>query len=220
VPIGDLLYNAIVEGDRDNIIAWIDRALAESLTPMDINNLHLVRGMNEVGRRFNEKIYFLPQVILSAETMQMAFNKLRPLLPKDDSVRKGCFVVATVRGDVHDIGKNIVGAVMENHGWEVHNLGKNIPREAIAAAAVEKKADLVGLSALMTTTMIEMKRVIDHFRENGLQNVKIIIGGAVTSQKYSEEIDAAAWGRDAVDAVHKADSICGLVKSAANHDAG
>ena len=192
------------------------------MTPMDINNLHLVRGMNEVGRRFNDKIYFLPQVILSAETMQMAFNKLRPLLPKDDSIRKGCFVVATVRGDVHDIGKNIVAAVMENHGWEVHNLGKNVPRETIAAKAVELKAQLVGLSALMTTTMIEMKRVIDHFREQGLHDVKIIIGGAVTSQKYSEEIDAAGWGRDAVDAVKKADVILKLGKNAAApaHPAG
>jgi 5-methyltetrahydrofolate--homocysteine methyltransferase len=176
---------------------------------MDVNNLHLVRGMNEVGRRFNEKIYFLPQVILSAETMQMAFNKLRPLLPKSDTIQKGVFVVATVRGDVHDIGKNIVAAVMENHGWEVHNLGKNIPREVIAEQAVDKQAKLVGLSALMTTTLIEMKRVIDHFREQGLTDVKIIIGGAVTSQKYSEEIEAAAWGRDAVDAVKKADLIFG-----------
>jgi 5-methyltetrahydrofolate--homocysteine methyltransferase len=222
VPIGDLLYNAIVEGDRDNILTWVERALTEKMTPMDINNLHLVRGMNEVGRRFNDKIYFLPQVILSAETMQMAFNKLRPLLPKDDSIRKGCFVVATVRGDVHDIGKNIVAAVMENHGWEVHNLGKNVPRETIAAKAVELKAQLVGLSALMTTTMIEMKRVIDHFREQGLHDVKIIIGGAVTSQKYSEEIDAAGWGRDAVDAVKKADVILKLGKNAAApaHPAG
>lgn len=215
VPVGDLLYTAIVEGDRDNILTWIDRALAEGMTPMDMNNLHLVRGMNEVGRRFNEKIYFLPQVILSAETMQKAFNKLRPLLPKNDDIKRGVLVIATVRGDVHDIGKNIVGAVMENHGWEVHNLGKNIPREDIAKAAVEKKANLVGLSALMTTTMVEMKRVIDHFTETGLGGIKIIIGGAVTSQKYSEEISAAAWGRDAVDAVKKAEVIFGRVKSEA-----
>lgn len=209
VPVGDLLYAAIVEGDRDNVLTWIDRALSEGMTPMDINNQHLVRGMNEVGRRFNEKIYFLPQVILSAETMQKAFNKLRPLLPKNDDIKKGVFVVATVRGDVHDIGKNIVAAVMENHGWEVHNLGKNIPREDIAAAAVAKKATLVGLSALMTTTMVEMKRVVDHFRAEGLDKTRIIIGGAVTSQKYAEEIEAAAWGRDAVDAVHKAESLFG-----------
>ncbi len=209
IPVTELLYQSIVEGDRDNVLDWIDRALAEGMTPMDINNLHLVRGMNEVGRLFNDKVYFLPQVILSAETMQKAFKKLRPLLPKDDNLRRGCFVVATVRGDVHDIGKNIVAAVMENHGWEVHNLGKNIPREAIVDAACEKKADLVGLSALMTTTMVEMKRVIDHFVERGMPESKIIIGGAVTSQKYAEEIGAAGWGRDAVDAVHKASAICG-----------
>ncbi|MFN0205420.1 MAG: homocysteine S-methyltransferase family protein [Planctomycetota bacterium] len=214
IPVGELLYGAIVDGDRDNILTWIDRALAEGMTPMDMNNLHLLRGMNEVGRRFNEKIYFLPQVILSAETMQKAFNRLRPLLPKNDDIKRGVFVVATVRGDVHDIGKNIVGAVMENHGWEVHNLGKNIPREDIAKAATEKKATLVGLSALMTTTMIEMKRVVDHFNDNGLSNVKIIIGGAVTSQKYSEEILAAGWGRDAVDAVKKAEVILGRAAAA------
>ncbi|HKE00733.1 MAG TPA: homocysteine S-methyltransferase family protein [Planctomycetota bacterium] len=213
-PVGDLLYEAIVEGDRDNVLAWVDRALGEGMTPMDINNLHLVRGMNEVGRRFNDKIYFLPQVILSAETMQKAFAKLRPLLPKDNTVRRGCFVVATVRGDVHDIGKNIVAAVMENHGWEVHNLGKNVPREDIAAAALAKKADIVGLSALMTTTMIEMKRVIDHFAASGLAGVKILIGGAVTSQKYADEIAAAGWGRDAVDAVHKANCAVGGGKDA------
>lgn len=212
VPVGDLLYTAIVEGDRDNILTWIDRALAEGMTPMDMNNLHLVRGMNEVGRRFNEKIYFLPQVILSAETMQKAFNKLRPLLPKNDDIKRGVFVIATVRGDVHDIGKNIVGAVMENHGWEVHNIGKNIPRETIADAAIEKGATLVGLSALMTTTMVEMKRVIDYFQERGIGNIKIIIGGAVTSQKYAEEIAAAAWGRDAVDAVRKAEVVVGRAK--------
>jgi 5-methyltetrahydrofolate--homocysteine methyltransferase len=215
VPVGELLYNAIVEGDRDNVLAWVDRALAEGMTPMDINNLHLVRGMNEVGRRFNEKIYFLPQVILSAETMQKAFQKLRPLLPKNDDIKRGVFVVATVRGDVHDIGKNIVAAVMENHGWEVHNLGKNVPREDIAKAAVNKKATLVGLSALMTTTMVEMKRVIDHFEEQGLSNIKIIIGGAVTSEKYAEEIAASAWGRDAVDAVRKSESLFGTAAPAA-----
>ena len=200
--IGKKLFRAIVNGDKDRIEAFVAEALSQGLRPLDISNDALIPGLEEVGRRFDKNIYFLPQVMLSAETMKKAFNILKKELKGEKRRCPGRILMATVEGDVHDIGKNIVSTLLENHGFEVIDLGKNVPADRILDEALKHDVDVVGLSALMTTTVMMMKDVIKTLKENGVKTFTIV-GGAVVTQEFAESIGADIYASDAMDAVRK-----------------
>ena len=151
---------------------------------------------------FEQKKYFLPQLIASAEAMELAVKHLEPHLATEEGEKRGTVVIATVKGDVHDIGKNLVALLLKNYGFRVIDLGKDVASEEIINKAKEIKADWIALSALMTTTMTRMKEVVDLRNAAGL-STRIIIGGAVTTEEYAREIGADAYGQDAQEAVKR-----------------
>ena len=200
--IRERLRKAIVEGDEENVTALVEAALKEGLDPLEVSNEGLVPGLEEVGRLFACNRYFLPQVMLSADTMKRAFERLKREIKGRGGPKLGKVLLATVEGDIHDIGKNIVATLLENHGFEVIDLGKNVPTERIIEEAVKNKVDIVGLSALMTTTVMEMDRVIKKLKERGIKALTIV-GGAVVTEEFSRKIGADQYGGDAISAVEK-----------------
>jgi 5-methyltetrahydrofolate--homocysteine methyltransferase len=208
LDIRGLLTQAVIDGDREGIIPLIEQSFREELTPLQISNEGLLPGLEEVGRRFEKNQFFLPQVMLSAETMQAAFSRLKEEMRQDPLTSNGKILMATVEGDIHDIGKNIVCTLLENHGFEVIDLGKNVPAGRILAEAREQKVDAVGLSALMTTTMAEMENVIRKLREEGIRTFTMV-GGAVVTQEYADEIGADLYARDAMEAVARIKKLLG-----------
>jgi 5-methyltetrahydrofolate--homocysteine methyltransferase len=202
LDIRQRLARGVVDGDRDGIVHLVEEALAQGMAPLAVSTEGLLPGLEEVGRRFEKNIVFLPQVMQSAETMQRAFAYIKPLLAGADAVSRGRILMATVEGDIHDIGKNIVCTLLENHGYEVIDLGKNVAADRIVAEALERQVDAVGLSALMTTTMTEMERVIARLKERGVPSFTMV-GGAVVTQEYADSIGADLYARDAMEAVAK-----------------
>jgi 5-methyltetrahydrofolate--homocysteine methyltransferase len=200
------LYQAVVEGNREEIERTVDAVLAAGKDPLAVGNDILLRALNEVGDRFNKKEYFLPQVIRSAEAAQAAFAKIKPLLAKDKGFGGKTVVLATVKGDVHDIGKNIVAAVLESHGWNVVDLGKNVDAKDIVEAARKNNAPLIGVSALMTTTMLEMEKVVRE-RDRAGSTAKIMVGGAPVTKRFADEIKADGYAKDAVEAAKTAKDL-------------
>ena len=202
LAIRDLLSLAIINGDREGIVALIEQALAEGLSPMQVSNEGLLPGLEEVGRRFEKNIVFLPQVMQSAETMQAGFARLKQELSGEQAKSLGKILMATVEGDIHDIGKNIVCTLLENHGFEVFDIGKNVSSATIVKKALELQVDAVGLSALMTTTMAEMDLVLKKLKAAGVRTFTMV-GGAVVSQEYADRIGADLYAKDAMEAVAK-----------------
>ncbi|MBI5587632.1 MAG: homocysteine S-methyltransferase family protein [Deltaproteobacteria bacterium] len=200
--IGERLKKAIIEGDEENIVTLVEGALGEGWDPIKISNDGLVPGLEEVGRLFACNTYYLPQVMLSADTMKKAFARLKKELKGKTGPSRGKVLLATVEGDIHDIGKNIVATLLENHGFEVLDLGKNVPSDKIVEEAVKNKVDIVGLSALMTTTVMEMDKVIKRLKEKGVK-VMTIVGGAVVTKEFTDKIGADEYGGDALSAVEK-----------------
>jgi 5-methyltetrahydrofolate--homocysteine methyltransferase len=202
------ISRAIIDGDRENIAGLVEEALHEGLTPLQISNEALLPGLEEVGRRFECNRFFLPQVMLSADTMQAAFSRLKEEMKGEGFASLGKILMATVEGDIHDIGKNIVCTLLENHGFEVIDLGKNVAAERIISEALKHGVDAVGLSALMTTTMAEMRNVIDRLKAQGVKSFTMI-GGAVVTQEYADEIRADLYAKDAMEAVAKIKALLG-----------
>ncbi|MFB0517922.1 MAG: dihydropteroate synthase, partial [Acidobacteriota bacterium] len=206
-PIGEEIYQAVLTGNRESIEGFVEEALQSGIAPLKIANQHLIPALQEVGELFDAKRYFLPQVLLSAETMRLAFQKIKAALSKKEALpRKGTIVFATVKGDIHDIGKNIVSTLLESSGYRVIDLGKDVEREKIIAAARESRADIIALSALMTTTMLEMPRVIETARQSQCHSL-IIVGGAVITSDYAEKIRADGYAKDAIKAVKLVDKL-------------
>jgi 5-methyltetrahydrofolate--homocysteine methyltransferase len=205
-PVEQRLFDAVLYGNREIVLDLIAEALQAGWDALKLNEEVLIPALQEVGRRYDQREFFLPQVILAAETMQDAFGRLKDLFPSGQARHRGKIVLATVKGDVHDIGKNIVSVVMQNYGWEVLDLGKNVDTREIVRQAKESRADLVGLSALMTTTMVEMGAVIHELRAAGLP-VKVIVGGAVLNSAFAQEIGADGYGKDAMEAVRIVDLL-------------
>ncbi|MFZ5987809.1 MAG: homocysteine S-methyltransferase family protein [Bacillota bacterium] len=206
------VYDAVVKGDRENIRSFIDIALKEGIEPSSIVDNYLIPAITHVGDLFDKKEYFLPQLIQSAEAMKEAFGFIEPMLKKDENPNqksKVGIVLATVKGDIHDIGKNIVGLMLKNYGFEVYDLGKDVASDEIIRQAKEKNAEIIGLSALMTTTMLEMKEVVELARKEGLDS-KIMIGGAVVNSDFAKEIGADGYSEDAYSAVKLANKLSGL----------
>nr|WP_275939332.1 homocysteine S-methyltransferase family protein [Polyangium spumosum] len=197
----DLLWDAVVEGDKDGVPGLVKRALAEGVDPFVIFLEVLTPAIRHLGDLFGSGKKFIPHLIASADAMKAGVAVLMPLLEASGNIeKKGTVILATVKGDIHDIGKNIVGLMLRNFGFDVHDLGRNVPLEDILAAAREHKAQIIGLSALMTTTMMRMKDVIDAVRGQGLPHV-VMIGGAVTTPSFAEEIRADGYGKDVGDVV-------------------
>lgn len=206
------LYEAVLIGDKDALPGLLQAELAKTVDPLDIVNQSLIPAITEVGEKYRRKEYFLPQLLRSAETMQSAFASLEPLLAKDNASadRRPRIVMATVEGDIHDIGKNIVTLMLKNHGFEVMDLGKDVRAEDIVQAAQDKGAFLIGLSALMTTTMTRMEETVRLIRERRLP-IKVMVGGAVLSDDYARAIGADGYSGDAVGAVKLARELSGAV---------
>ncbi len=194
------LTRAILEGDKVNIGPWIEAALQEGSSALGMMDEVLIPALEQAGARYEQGTYFLPQLLLSAEAMQKAFQVLTPYLPAGNRSSKGKIVLATVKGDIHDIGKNILAVLLRNYGYQVTDLGKDVPAAAIVEAARQEEADVVGLSALMTTTMVQMPGVIEALREANLP-CQVIVGGAVITPDYAAFAGADEYAKDAQAAV-------------------
>ena len=194
------LYRNVLKGNKRTMVEDVKAFIAEGNEPQTIIEEHLIPAINEVGNLFDKKKYFLPQLISSAEAMEMAISYVEPLLPKKaDGEQMPTIVMATVEGDIHDIGKNLVVLMLKNYGYQVIDLGKDVPKELIVETAVQEKAAVIGLSALMTTTMMRMKDVVEYAKEQKVA-AKIMIGGAVITQSFAEEIGADGYATDAAGA--------------------
>ncbi len=208
LDIKQRLSRAVIHGDVENAVSLVEEALGEGLSPERISNEALLPGLEEVGRRFDKNLCFLPQVLRSAETMQTAFARLKIEMKGGSFKSLGKILMATVEGDIHDIGKNIVCTLLENHGFEVIDLGKNVPAQRIIAEALAQQVDAVGLSALMTTTMAEMENVIGQLRARGVKTFTMV-GGAVVTEDYAKEIGADLYAKDAMEAVARIKKLLG-----------
>lgn len=201
------LQNAVLKGNRNGIVQITREALAQGEEPAVLLNEVLLPAINTVGEYFDQGKYFLPQLIASAEAMKNAIELLEPLLLKDNSSENmSVVVIATVEGDIHDIGKNLVALMLKNHGFRVIDLGKDVPKEKIIEAAKEHHAEIIALSALMTTTMQRMREVVAYAAEQKV-HAKIMIGGAVITQEYADEIGADGYSKDAAEAVRLAKKL-------------
>lgn len=195
------IYDAIIEGEEDVALEEAEALLKKNIAPLDIINQGLIAAMDEVGRLYKEEEIFIPEMMMAAQAVTEVIDMLKPHMPVD-SVSRGTVVIGTVKGDIHDIGKNLVALLLYSNGYTVHDLGNNVAPEAFVDAAQKYDANIVGLSALLTTTMENMDLTVDAFVEAGLRDkVKIIIGGAPVSPEYADEIGADGYSEDAQEAV-------------------
>jgi 5-methyltetrahydrofolate--homocysteine methyltransferase len=207
VPVEERISKAVLDGGKESIEGLVKEAIAKGKAPYQIIEGIVIPAIVRAGVLFDKREYFLPQLIASAETVKRAFNYLKPYIKKDTSKRKqkAMILIATVKGDIHDIGKNIVVLILESNGFRVIDLGKDISSGRIISAIKRFKPDIVGLSALMTTTMVKMPEVISLARKEGLK-CKFLVGGAVVSKNYAKEI-GAEYAHDAIEAVRLAEKI-------------
>ncbi|MEQ8200014.1 MAG: homocysteine S-methyltransferase family protein [Syntrophomonadaceae bacterium] len=204
------IQRAVLEGNKAIMDDLIGEALQKGMPALDIVNLALIPGIERAGELYEQKKYFLPQLMTAAEAMKKAFAFIKPLLSKDSSSpHNGTIIMATVEGDIHDIGKNIVIVMLENYGFKVIDLGKDVPADTILAAARQEDADIIGLSALMTTTMPRMQEVIEGVKNLNLKS-RVMVGGAVLNQEYADKIGANAYSADARAAVKTAQQLMRL----------
>ena len=194
------IEECVIRGEKDRIISEVQKELDAGSDPSDIINDYLIAGINTVGKLYEEKKYFLPQLISGANAMKEAMDHLEPMLVSADASAKETIVIATVEGDIHDIGKNLVVLMLKNYGYNVIDMGKDVPAELIVERAIQEDARVIGLSALMTTTMMRMKEVVEVAKEKGCK-AKIIIGGACITESFAKEIGADGYSTDAADCV-------------------
>jgi 5-methyltetrahydrofolate--homocysteine methyltransferase len=192
----EALRQAVLDGDRDGIAGIVEKVLKQGSNPLEVINQALIPGIEHAGELYDQKKYFLPQLMMAADAMKKAFAIIKPHLKEESSVNRGVIVMATVEGDIHDIGKNIVSILLENYGFKVVDLGKDVPASVILERAEKEQADIIGLSALMTTTMPRMKEVIAGVKQRGLK-CRVMVGGAVMNQEYADSIGADAYSEDA-----------------------
>lgn len=197
------LYDAIVKGNLDLAVNTTREALQENISPQSLISDYLIKGMEEIGTQFEEGKAYVPNLLMSARAMKGALELLKPYMENDkEATSLGKVVVGTVKGDLHDIGKNLVCSMLEGCGFEVINLGVDVSDEKFVQAVKDNKADIVCMSALLTTTMVYMKEVIKAFEKAGIRNeVKIMVGGAPLNEKFAEEIGADGYSDNANAAV-------------------
>jgi len=196
------IAKSLYGGNVEAVAELVQDALDSGMEPADVLNDALLAGMDQVGRDFKEGVLFVPEVLFAARSMQAGMDVLRPLLADSDIASSGKYVLGTVKGDMHDIGKNLVRMMLEGGGFEAIDLGVDVDPSVFVDAVREHKPDLLGMSALLTTTMAQMKVTIDALEEAGLRDsVKIVIGGAPVTAAFAEQIGADAFAEDAATAV-------------------
>ncbi len=199
------LYNAILEGDAPEAKKLVAQALTEGVDPQTLLTDTMVPAMDEVGRLFEANEYFVPELLIAARAMKAGLELIKPLLAASGTKPIGRVVIGTVRGDLHDIGKNLVAAMLEGGGFEVIDLGVDVSPEKFVEAIKEKNAPLIAISALLTTTMPGMKNTIEALKAAGVRDsVKVMIGGAPVTQRYADEIGADGFSDNASGAVRLA----------------
>ncbi len=196
--IASKLYN----GHEKAVVALVQEALEQGMSPEKILNKALIVGMDKVGQAFKDGRLFVPEVLMAARAMQAGLDLLRPFLSKSNSARIGKYVIGVVKGDLHDIGKNLVKMMMEGAGFETIDLGANVPPEVFVTAVKEHKPKILGMSALLTTTMPQMRVTIELLKEAGLRSsIKIMVGGAPVTADFAQQIEADGYTPDAATAV-------------------
>jgi corrinoid protein of di/trimethylamine methyltransferase len=202
------LYDAVVEGKIEEAGTLSRQALDEKINAETILNEALVPAMTEVGARFERNEYYIPNMLISAEAMKKAMEILKPHMMNSGIEPRGSVAIGTIHGDLHDIGKNLVASMLEGNGFRVFNLGTDVKTEQFADAIREKNVDIIAMSALLTTTMINMKEVIEALAKEGLRDrVKVIIGGAPVTKDYAEKIGADGYSENANSAVYLAKQL-------------
>lgn len=213
----ELIQDDLYEGLADEVVASVNELLAREMTPYDVLNKGLVAGMDIVGADFRDGILFVPEVLMAAKAMKAGMEILRPLLVETGAPQLGTLVIGTVKGDIHDIGKNLVSMMMEGAGFNVINLGINTDVDAFLAAIREHKPDILGMSAMLTTTMPYMAVVIEALEQEGLrENLLVLVGGAPLNDAFAEEIRADAYCRDAAVGVDTAKKLLAIKRGELN----
>ncbi|HRK89638.1 MAG TPA: corrinoid protein [Anaerolineales bacterium] len=204
------LFDAVLEGDFDGVETNVTAALEAGLDPNTILNDGMIAAMREVGVRFEAGDYYVPEMLIAARAMQSGMVLLKPHLQKTEQKSNGRVLMGTVKGDLHDIGKNLVGLMLEGAGYEIIDLGVDVPAEEFVKKAIELKPDVIGMSALLTTTMASMKTTLDALDAAGLRrDIKVIVGGAPVTDTYARQIEADGFSPDASRAVNLVNELLG-----------
>jgi 5-methyltetrahydrofolate--homocysteine methyltransferase len=205
------LHDAILNGDEKLTVQLVREALDKGVDPATLITQWMIPAMDEVGRLFEAQEYYIPEMLMAGRAMKAGIELLRPLLAARGAQPTGRIVLGTVKGDLHDIGKNLVGSMLEGAGFEVSDLGTDVPPEKFIAAIKSRNAQILALSTLLTSTMPEMKNIIEALRRAGIRNqVKVMIGGAPVTRGYADEIGADGYGENASSAVTVARSLLGI----------
>ncbi|WP_407309054.1 B12-binding domain-containing protein [Desulfosporosinus sp. SB140] len=197
------IYDGVVEFDIEKVVGLVKQEVSLGTDVSEILSQGLIGAMDEVGQRYTEGEFFVPEMLMAAKAMKAGLEVLKPLLSQGDNEKKGTIVIGTVKGDLHDIGKNLVAMMMEGAGFEVVDLGPDVDTEKFLATAKEKNADIICMSALLTTTMPAMEVTVKAIREQGL-TYKTMVGGAPVSEDFAKKIGADGWSSDAPGAVEMA----------------
>lgn len=206
-----VLKEAVIKGDINTAVAVTQKAIDAGSNVNDVISQGLIAGMDDVGEKFSKGQFFVPQMLRSAKTMQECMKLIQPLLKEGEITSKGKVLIGTVKGDLHDIGKNLVSMMMEGAGFTITDIGVDVPPEKFVQMAQEKEPDIIAMSALLSTTMPSMPVVIEALKEAGIRDkVKVMIGGAPVTEKYAQEIKADAYASDAGAAVNKAKQLLGI----------
>jgi 5-methyltetrahydrofolate--homocysteine methyltransferase len=210
MKIFEELADEVQKGNSESVEELTKRALSQDISAEDILNNGLVAGMNIVSKKFKNNEIFIPEVLISAKSMYSGLGIIKPLLSELNVKSKGKIVIGTVKGDLHDIGKNIVAMLLQGAGFDVVDLGADVPKEKFLEFVKNERVDILGMSALLTTTMIYMKETIEALKKAGLrENIKVIIGGAPVTESYAAQIDADGYAPDAASAVDLAKRLLG-----------
>jgi 5-methyltetrahydrofolate--homocysteine methyltransferase len=197
------LRDAIINGDDKLALEITRQALKEAVNPVELINKWMIPAMDEVGRRFEAQELFFPEMLIAARAMKRALEPIRPLLTESGVRPTARVVIGTVQGDLHDIGKTMVGQMLEGAGFEVHDIGIDLPADRFIEAVKTHNAQILAISALLTTTMPEMQKILELVNRSGLRDsIKVIVGGAPVTQDFADEIGADAYGENAASAVH------------------
>ena len=208
MTIYEQIADEVVKGQAVAVKELVNQALSENISAEDVLNNGLVAGMNVVSEKFKNNEFFIPEVLVSARAMTAGLDILNPLLAEANVKSRGKVVIGTVKGDLHDIGKNIVGMMLQGAGYEIVDLGADVPKEKFIEFTQKESANMVGMSALLTTTMIYMQEIIQGLEEAGLrEKVKVIIGGAPVTQAYADQIGADGYAPDAASAIDLAKGL-------------
>jgi 5-methyltetrahydrofolate--homocysteine methyltransferase len=210
MKIFENISESIKTADEISALSFVNKAISDGIPAAVILNDGLICGMNIVGELFAKRIIFLPDVLMSAKIMKKCIEILKPYLAEENFTYKAKIVIGTVKGDLHDIGKNLIGIMLNGAGFKVIDLGNNVSSEKFVETAISEGASIIGLSALLTTTMSGMKEVINILSEKNINDIKVIIGGAPVTKNYALEIGADGYGYDAANAVQLVKNLLNL----------